>query len=106
LPARVQVAALGERDQLLDLRLDGLGLGLTGSDPLVLDDLLAEVREQRLAMRGAARELVAVSLVTHELGEGTGRSVLPQREAAALERLDDLVDRLLAEVRDRVELVL
>src|SRR5437868_12399523 len=38
--------------------------------------------------------------------EGTGASVVAQREAAALERLDDLVDRLLAEVRDRVELVL
>src|SRR5215217_2381608 len=38
--------------------------------------------------------------------EGTGASVVAQREATALERLDDLVDRLLAEVRDRVELVL
>src|SRR5215218_2924908 len=38
--------------------------------------------------------------------EGTGASVVAQREAAALERLDDLVDRLLAEVRDRVQLVL
>src|ERR1044071_7100125 len=38
--------------------------------------------------------------------EGTESSVLAQREAAALERLDDLVDRLLAEVRDRVQLVL
>src|SRR5262245_44089422 len=32
--------------------------------------------------------------------------ILPQFEAACLERLDDLVDRLLAEVRDRVELAL
>src|SRR5215211_9434378 len=39
-------------------------------------------------------------------GEGTGPSVVAQAEPAALERLDDLVDRLLAEVRDRVELVL
>src|SRR5829696_7159939 len=38
--------------------------------------------------------------------EGTESSVVPQREPTALERLDDLVDRLLAEVRNRVELVL
>src|SRR5205807_10648022 len=54
LAARVQVTALGERDELLDLGLDGLGLGLAGLDALVLDDLLAEVREQRLAMRRVA----------------------------------------------------
>ena len=54
LPAGVEVAALGQRDQLLDLGLDGLGLRLGGLDPLVLDDLLAEVRQQRLAM-GAGR---------------------------------------------------
>ena len=40
----MQVAALGQRDQLLDLRLDGLGLGLGRLDPLVVDDLVAEVR--------------------------------------------------------------
>src|SRR3954470_1923768 len=39
-------------------------------------------------------------------GENKGLSVVAQRQAAPLERLDDLVDRLLAEVRDRVELVL
>jgi hypothetical protein len=53
----VQVAALGERDQLLDLGLDGLGLGLGRLDPLVLDDLLAEVHQQRLAVRGARLSL-------------------------------------------------
>jgi hypothetical protein len=50
----VEVTALGERDELLDLRLDGLGLRLGRSDALVGDDLLAEVRQQCLAMRGAA----------------------------------------------------
>ena len=35
LPAGVQVAALGERDQLLDLGLDRLGLRLGRLDPLV-----------------------------------------------------------------------
>src|SRR5919199_1458261 len=34
------------------------------------------------------------------------RLVLPQPQPAGVERLDDLVDRLLAEVRDRVELAL
>jgi hypothetical protein len=67
LAAGVQVAALGERDQLLDLGLDGLGLGLGRFDPLVLDDLLAEVHEQRLAMSGVAAELVACLLVAHGL---------------------------------------
>src|SRR3954447_8312023 len=65
LATRVQITALGERDELLDLRLDRLGLRLAGLDALVLDDLLAEVGEQRLAMRGAARELVAGLLMAH-----------------------------------------
>jgi hypothetical protein len=54
LPAGVKVTALGERDELLQLGLDGLRLRLGRSDPLVLDDLLAEVREQRLPVGGAA----------------------------------------------------
>ena len=36
----VQVPALGQRDELLDLGLDRLGLRLGGLDPLVLDCLL------------------------------------------------------------------
>ena len=68
LAAGVQVAALGQRDQLLELGLDRLGLGLGGLDALVLDDLLAEVRQQRLAVRGAAAELVAGLLVAHRGG--------------------------------------
>src|SRR5262249_11268225 len=43
LPAGVKVALLGQRDQLLDLRLDRLGLGLGGLDALVVDDLHAQV---------------------------------------------------------------
>src|SRR4051794_26932302 len=65
LAAGVQVTALGERDQLLDLGLDRLGLGLRGLDALVLDDLLAEVRQQRLAMRRGAGELVTGLLMPH-----------------------------------------
>ena len=40
LAAGVQIAALGERDQFLDLRADGLGLRLGGLDALVIDQLL------------------------------------------------------------------
>src|SRR5262249_12683015 len=46
LPAGVQVALARQRDQLLELRLDRLRLGLGGLDPLVVDDLDAEVGEQ------------------------------------------------------------
>src|SRR5439155_9180030 len=67
LAARVQIAALGQRDQLLDLRLDRLRLGLRGPHALVLDDLLAQVHEQRLAMGAVAAELVPVLLVSHGL---------------------------------------
>jgi len=50
LAASVQVAALGQRNQLLDLGLDRLRLRLRCFDPLVLDDLLAEVHQQGLAV--------------------------------------------------------
>jgi hypothetical protein len=63
LAAGMQVAALGERDQLLDLGLDRLGLRLAGLDPLVLDQLLGEVGEQGLAMRRVAAELVPLPAV-------------------------------------------
>src|SRR3954454_2026076 len=115
LAARVQVTPARERDQLLDLRLDGLGLGLGRLDPLVVDDLDAEVGEQRLAMGAVAAELVASLLMSHELrpddrggAEGMSRLQLvgPECKAALREGLDDLVDRLLAEVRDGGELAL
>src|SRR3954471_19267153 len=62
LAPRVEVPALREGDQLLHLRLDRLRLGLRRLDALVLDDLLAEVGQQRLAMGGVARELAALLL--------------------------------------------
>src|SRR5690242_2495830 len=65
LPARVEVAPLGERDQLLDLRLDHLGLGLAGAHPLVLDHLATEVLDQRLAVTCVPRQLVALLLMSH-----------------------------------------
>ena len=51
--------------ELLDLRLDHLGLRLARLDPLVLDHLAAEVLHQRLAVPGVAGELVALFLVSH-----------------------------------------
>src|SRR5215217_2977174 len=65
LPASVLITALGERDQLLDLRLGRLRLGFGRLDPLVLDDLLREVHQQRLAVRRVAAELVSLLLVAH-----------------------------------------
>src|SRR4051795_11182476 len=78
--ARVQVTLARERDQLLDLRLDRLGLGLGGLDPLVVDDLDAEVREQRLAVRHVAGQLVAGLLMAHQ----SVRSVRPRCERVSI----------------------
>jgi hypothetical protein len=63
----VKVALLGQRDELLDLRLDRLGLRLGGLDALVLDDLLAEVAQQRLAVGRVAAQLVTGLLMAHGL---------------------------------------
>src|SRR4051794_34613255 len=104
LPASVLIAALGERDQLLDLRLGRLGLGLGRLDPLVLDDLLGEVHQQRLTVRRVAAELVSLLLVAHDESEGSRGLGVAQVETASLQRLDDLFDRLATEVRDRGEL--
>src|SRR4051812_47877446 len=81
LAARVQVTLARERDQLLDLRLDGLGLGLGGLDPLVVDDLDAEVGEQRLAVRAVAAELMTRLLMAHDQSV---RSVSPRCERVSM----------------------
>jgi hypothetical protein len=65
-PAGVQVASLPERDQLLRVRLDRLGLGLGRLDPAVLDQRAREVRVQRLAMGGVPAELLACASVPHD----------------------------------------
>src|SRR5205823_12698599 len=65
LAASVEVAALGKRDQLLDLRLDGLGLRLARLYPLVLDHLAGEVSQERPAMRRVAAQLVPLLAVAH-----------------------------------------
>ena len=51
--ARVQVAALAERDQLLDHRTQVLRLGQGGDDLLVLDQGCRHVGEHGLAVLGA-----------------------------------------------------
>src|SRR6478609_242516 len=81
LAARVQVALARERDELLDLRLDRLGLGLAGLDPLVVDDLDAEVGQQRLAMRAVTAELMAGLLMAHDQSV---RSVSPRCERVSM----------------------
>src|SRR3954453_8190582 len=85
LPASVLVTALGEGDQLLDLRLGGLGLCFGRLDPLVLDDLLGEVQQQRLAVRRVAAELVSLLLVAHDGGKPSCRAD-PGREPSASPR--------------------
>src|SRR5207248_5005211 len=83
--------------------------GGRGLDPLVLDDLLAQVHQQRLAVRRVAAELVACLLVSHRAavywrGPAPSWSVLAEAEAPRVQRFDHLVDRLFAEVGDRVQL--
>src|SRR5580698_3392057 len=65
LAARMQVAALAERDQLLDDRTQILRLGQRRGDLLVLDQRRAQVRQHRFAMIRAAAELAVGLGVTH-----------------------------------------
>ena len=55
----------GQRTVAGELRLDRLGLGLRGLDPLVVDHLDAQVGQKGLPVRGVARELVTGLLVAH-----------------------------------------
>src|SRR5262249_23666461 len=64
----VQVAALAERDQLLDDRAQLLRLGQRGGDLLVLDQRGRHVGEHGAAMLGRAVELAVGVTVTHRRG--------------------------------------
>jgi hypothetical protein len=65
LAAGVQVAALGERDQLLDDRAQFLGLGQRRLDLFVFDERAGHVGEHRLAVfMGPVQAAVSAS-VTH-----------------------------------------
>ena len=63
LPVGGDVAALAERDHLLDDRADLLGLGLGGLDAPVLDQRRGEVGVERLPVRRVATELPTRLLV-------------------------------------------
>src|SRR5262249_41498366 len=68
LAPRMQVAALAERDQLLDDRTQVLRLRQRGGDLLVLDQRGAHVGEHGAAMLGRAVELAVGVTVTHRRG--------------------------------------
>src|SRR5205085_12386603 len=55
--------------------------------------------------RGAAAELISLTLVAHvRWGSDPTSLVVAEPESPSVQGLDHLVDRLLAEVRDRVQL--
>src|ERR1700722_11417164 len=56
------------------------------------------------ALRCAGSRLSLCRLRWWRMSAGSSASVLAQAQPASLERLDDLVDRLLAKVGDRIEL--
>ena len=65
LAAGMQVAALAQRDQLLDDRTQVLRLGQGGDDLLVLDQRGGHVGEHSLAVAGGSAELAAGITVAH-----------------------------------------
>src|SRR5690606_14395932 len=62
---RVQIAPLGEGDDLLDIGLHGLRLGKRGHDLTVLEHRDGEVPQRGCAVRGGATEFVSAFAVTH-----------------------------------------
>src|SRR5262249_21588141 len=67
LAARMEPAALAQRDELLDDRAQVLRLGEGRRDLLVLDQRRAHVREHRAAMLVRAVELAVGVTVTHRI---------------------------------------
>src|SRR4029078_5402304 len=67
LPASMQIAALAERDELLDHGAKLLGIRQRGGDLLVLDQRRSHVGEHRLAMLRRAVELAVNLTVTHRV---------------------------------------
>ena len=66
LAAGMQVAALGQRDQLLDDRAQFLGLGQGGLDLFVFDQRSGHVGKHGLAMGCSAVQLAVCITVAHE----------------------------------------
>src|ERR1700720_3553727 len=82
LAPRMQIAALAERDQLLDDRAQILCLRQRGDDLLVLDERLAHIGKHRLAMfMRAAEAAFGVSVIHGVLRYYRGRraKVRPRR---------------------------
>src|SRR6202035_664495 len=74
LAPRMQIAALAERDQLLDDRAQILFLRQRGDDLLVLDERLAHIGKHRLAMfMRAAEAALGVSVIHGVLRYFRGR---------------------------------
>ena len=82
--AGVQVAALAERDQLLDDRAKVLGLRQGGGDLLVLDERLGHVGEHRLAMLGGAVEAPLGVSVIHVAFSFSGLAAAVPRNGRSL----------------------
>src|SRR5439155_8263902 len=77
-------------------------------DPTMLDERARQVRVERLAVRRVAAELPPCAGVAHAvlLLEAAGAVLAAEVQAVLRERLAHLLDRLLAEVRDRGQLLL
>ena len=67
LPPGMEIAALAQGDHLLGEWLDRLRLSLGRLDPAVLDQGPREIRVERFAVGGIPPELLAGSLVPHDL---------------------------------------
>jgi hypothetical protein len=70
LAARVQIASLGERDQLLELGPERLRPWLGRPDALVLDQLLRHRPQHRPAVSRIAAQLAFLALVPHRRRSG------------------------------------
>ena len=65
LTARVQRIRLGQRDHLLDQRLDRFGLGNRGDDALLQNHAGGEIAQQRIAASTGPLEFESGNLVSH-----------------------------------------
>src|SRR5580704_10214948 len=65
LAARGQIAALAQRDHLLDQRTQGLGLGHSGLDSLFDDERSHQVPQQGAAVAGVTSQFPSCYFVTH-----------------------------------------
>src|SRR5260370_23377468 len=69
--AGMEVAAARQRDQPFGVGPQRLGLGLGRHHPVVAEQAGRQVRQQRLAVAGGARELLLLGAVAHYSGTGS-----------------------------------